>query len=63
VKNRGYAAALELRKVYRRINDARASRHGVIRVVDESGQDYLYPGDYFVAIAVPTTARRALATQ
>jgi len=52
VKNRGYAAALERRKVYRRINDARASRHG-----------YLYPGDYFVAIAVPKTARRALATR
>src|SRR4026208_686953 len=44
----------------RRLNDARASRHGLIRVVDESGQDYLYPSSYFVAIAVPETARRAL---
>jgi hypothetical protein len=61
VKNRGYAASLERRKVYRRLNDARASRHGLIRVVDESGQDYLYPSSYFVSIAVPKTARRALA--
>lgn len=61
VKNRGYAASLERKKVYRRLDDARASRHGLIRVVDESGQDYLYPGSYFVSIAVPETARRALA--
>lgn len=60
VKNRGYAASLERKKVYRRLDDARASRHGLIRVVDESGQDYLYPSSYFVSIAVPETARRAL---
>jgi hypothetical protein len=61
VKNRGHAASLERRKVYRRLDDARASRHGLIRVIDESGQDYLYPSSYFVSIAVPKTARRALA--
>ena len=61
VKNRGHATSLERRKVYRRLNDARASRHGLVRVVDESGQDYLYPSSYFVSIAVPKTARRALA--
>lgn len=60
VRNRGYAESLERRKVYRRLDDARANRHGLIRVVDESGQDYLYPGNYFVSIAVPKTARRAL---
>ena len=60
VKNRGYAASLERRKIYRRLNDIRASRHGLIRVVDESGQDYLYPSSYFVSIAVPKPARRAL---
>ncbi len=60
VKNRGYAASLERRKIYRRLNDIRASRHGLIRVVDESGQDYLYPSSYFVPIAVPKPARRAL---
>ena len=61
VKNRGHAASLERKKVYRRLNDIRASRHGLIRVIDESGQDYLYPSSYFVSIAVPKIARRALA--
>jgi hypothetical protein len=60
VRNRGYAASLERRKIYRRLNDPRAGRHGLIRVVDESGQDYLYPSNYFVSIGVPKTARRAL---
>jgi hypothetical protein len=60
VRNRGYAAALERKKVYRRLDDARANKHGLVRVVDESGQDYLYPSSYFVSIAVPETARRAL---
>ena len=60
VKNRGYAASLERRKIYRRLNDPRAGRHDLIRVVDESGQDYLYPSNYFVSIAVSKTARRAL---
>lgn len=61
VKNRGYAASLERGKVYPRVSDARAERHGLIRVVDESGDDYLYPKHYFVSIAVPGKARRALA--
>jgi len=43
VRNRGYPASLELRKVYRQIADAWAHRHDLIRIVDESGEDYLYP--------------------
>jgi len=61
VRNRGYAASLERRKVYRRLDDGRAARHGLIRVVDESGEDYLYPSSYFVPIALPKPAQRALA--
>lgn len=60
VKTRGHAGSLERRKVYRRLDDGRASRHGLVRVIDESGQDYLYPSRYFVSIAVPKAARRAL---
>jgi hypothetical protein len=60
VRNRGYAASLERRKIYRRLSDTRAARHGLIRVVDESGEDYLYPSAYFVPIAVPKSARRAV---
>jgi hypothetical protein len=47
VRNRGYAASLEVRKTYRRLLDAKASRLGLMRVVDESGEDYLYPADFF----------------
>ena len=63
VKNEGYAASLELRKIYQVIPDARAAEHQLVRVVDESGEDYLYPADYFVAIELPQAveAARALA--
>jgi hypothetical protein len=60
VRNRGYTASLERRKIYRRLSDARAARHDLVRVVDESGEDYLYPSAYFVPIAVPKSARRAV---
>jgi hypothetical protein len=62
VYNEGYPASLELRRVYRVIPDAAASGHHLLRVVDESGEDYLYPEDYFVAIDLPEAAERAFAT-
>jgi hypothetical protein len=43
VKNRGYPAALEVRKVYRVVPDREAAAHRLLRVIDESGEDYLYP--------------------
>ena len=61
VKNEGYAASLELRKIYQVIPDARAAEHQLVRVVDESGEDYLYPADYFVAIELPQAVEMALA--
>ena len=61
VKNEGYAASLELRKIYQVIPDARAAEHQLVRVVDESGEDYLYPVDYFVAIELPQAVEMALA--
>jgi hypothetical protein len=48
VRNEGYPAGLELRKVYRVLADEHASRRHQLRVIDESGEDYLYPEDYFV---------------
>ena len=48
VGNRGYAASLELRKVYQVLPDKAGLKHHQIRVVDESGEDYLYPEEYFV---------------
>lgn len=60
VKNEAYPASLEVRKVYRELPDAAASAKGFVRVVDESGEDYLYPADYFVAVELPKAAVDAL---
>jgi hypothetical protein len=51
---------LELSKVYRVIPDESAAQEGYIRVIDESGEDYLYPADFFVPIALPQEAEQAL---
>ena len=56
VKNESYEASLELRKVYRTLRDSRAAREGLLRVIDESEEDYLYPADFFVPIDVPKEA-------
>ncbi|MGB9361247.1 MAG: hypothetical protein WCA99_06570 [Candidatus Sulfotelmatobacter sp.] len=60
VRNRDYPASLELRKVYRLLKDEHASKHGQVRVIDESGEDYLYPEEYFVPIKLPQAAERAV---
>lgn len=52
---------LELRKIYEVLLDKRAQRDGYVRVVDESGEDYLYPESYFVSVKLPRKAREALA--
>lgn len=51
---------LEKGKVYALLPDARAKRDGYIRVIDESGEDYLYPESLFVALDIPAIAREAL---
>jgi hypothetical protein len=61
VRNVGVPASLESRKVYRVIADAPAASQGLVRVVDESGEDYLYPDGFFVPIEVPKAAVRAFA--
>ena len=67
IKNDGNPESLELRKVYRTLPDADAAKHGYTRVVDETGEDYLYPRQYFLAIALPrrlpSTARKVFAAQ
>jgi hypothetical protein len=59
VDNRGNPAALEVRKIYRVITDASAESRGMIRVIDESGESYLYPERFFIPIEVPREAVRA----
>ena len=55
IKNTGYEASLELRKIYEVLPDAPARLHGQRRVVDESGEDYLYPEEFFVDIKLPAS--------
>jgi hypothetical protein len=60
VNNGGRPASLEVRKVYRVIPDPEAVRHDCLRVIDESGEDYLHPAGCFVAIELPQSAKRVL---
>jgi len=50
VENEGYPASLEVRKIYQAIADPGAAKHGLVHVIDESGEDYLYSKDCFVSI-------------
>jgi hypothetical protein len=60
VKNEGYFAALEKRKIYVAFRDTAAEREGLLRVVDESGEDYLYPKALFRTIALPLSVKKAV---
>lgn len=59
VDNEGYPASLELRKIYRVLPDKKAAKHSLMRVVDESGEDYLYPERFFVSIRLPQALKEA----
>ena len=56
----GECADLEKRKIYHLLPDEQAATEGYLRVIDESGEDYLYPKSYFVLIQLPREARDAL---
>lgn len=58
--NAGYEVSLERRKIYVSVPDAKAQKHGQLRVVDESGEDYLYPADIFIDAELPQSVRRAV---
>jgi hypothetical protein len=60
VRNKDFPASLELRKVYQLLRDDAASKHRQVRVIDESGEDYLYPEEYFVPIKLPPVAEKAV---
>lgn len=59
VNNEGYPASLELMKLYQIISDGEAEAEGMWRVVDESGESYLYRTDRFVVVNVPATVEQA----
>jgi hypothetical protein len=58
--NAGYEVSLERLKIYVALSDAKAERTGYLRIVDESGEDYLYPSRRFVAAELPLPTRRAV---
>lgn len=60
VDNQGYSVSLEKRKIYVMLRDAMAEKHGLLRIVDESGEDYLYPKMFFRSIALPQSVKKAV---
>lgn len=60
IKNKGYEASLEIGKLYRVIPDQDAERHGYLRIIDESGEDYGYAADRFFSIDVPKPLEKGL---
>jgi hypothetical protein len=60
INNSEYPASLELHKIYRVLPDEDADKDGDIRVIDESGEDYLFPADYFITLELPPEVQRVL---
>jgi hypothetical protein len=60
IKNADYPASLEKRKIYVALRDAEADEHGLMRIIDESGDDYLYPKSLFRSIALPEAVKKAI---
>ena len=60
VDNSGYEVSLERRKIYVAVPDARAEKLNQVRVIDESGEDYLYPAESFVSLTLPQPIRKAV---
>ena len=60
VNNGGYEASLEVRKIYEVLSDKIAAQNHQLRVVDESGEDYLYPEDYFSPVRLPSETKEKL---
>ena len=60
VRNDDYPASLERRKLYEILPDPDAEKRNQVRVIDESGEDYLYPADYFMPINLPKTTEDAI---
>jgi hypothetical protein len=61
IENEGFPTSLEKRKIYLSLPDPEAEKTGLVRVIDESGEDYLYPKALFSSIEVPPALGKALA--
>ena len=62
IRNDDYPASLEKRKLYVKLPDPDAEKHHFVRVIDESGEDYLYPEAYFADVELSDDTRRAILT-
>ena len=60
LRNAGYEVSLEVRKLYPVVSDPDAETNDLIRVIDESGEDYVYPSDLFQKLTLPAEVQRAL---
>ncbi len=60
VENAGYGVSLEKRTIYIAVSDPVAAQHGQVRVIDESGEDYLYPKSCFLPVRLPQSVRKAV---
>ena len=60
IRNEEHEESLELRKIYEVLKDAAAEKHNMVRVVDEEGEDYLYPRDWFLPIELPQNIATAI---
>ena len=60
VRNEDHQESLELRKIYEVVQDLSAAKHNMIRVIDEEGEDYLYPRDWFLPIELPHNIEEAI---
>ncbi len=60
VENKGYAVSLEKRKIYIALPDPDAAKHEQVRVIDESGEDYLFPKSFFLPVSLPQAVRKAV---
>jgi hypothetical protein len=60
IQNSGYPASLELHKIYRVLPDEDAQREGDVRIIDESGEDYLYPAEWFARVELPHRVKASL---
>jgi hypothetical protein len=60
VENEGYQTSIEKRKIYVALSDPAARKHGLLRVIDESGDDYLFPKMFFRPITLPQATKKAV---
>jgi hypothetical protein len=60
IKNAGYLASLELRKLYQVVDDQEAEDDGMLRIIDESGEDYLFPASMFIMVSLPAAVEEAV---